>query len=68
MRRIAAAAIVVLAFFIVAVVGWELTYPSESDPKNIKYVLWKTGWYQNDSFRKLVHNLCRIDKPVSPSF
>jgi hypothetical protein len=22
-----------------------LTYPSESDPKNIKYVLWKSGLY-----------------------
>lgn len=24
---------------------WKLTYPSESDPKNIKYVLWKNGLY-----------------------
>jgi hypothetical protein len=47
MRKIAwATTIVVLAFSIVAVVGWELAYPSESDPKNIKYVLWKTGLYQ----------------------
>ena len=47
MRKIAwATTIVVLALFIVAVLGWKLTYPSESDPKNIKYVLWKTGLYQ----------------------
>ena len=47
MRKVAwATAIVVLAFFIAAVACWELTYPSEGDPKNIKYVLWKTGLYQ----------------------
>jgi len=39
--------IIVLVFFLVAVVGgWELTYWSESDPKNIKYVIWKTGLYR----------------------
>src|SRR5882724_5529885 len=44
MRKVAwATAIVVLAFFIVVAVGW---YPSESDPKNIKYVLWKSGLYR----------------------
>jgi len=33
--------------FLVAVVGgWELKYWSESDPKNIKYVIWKTGLYR----------------------
>ena len=47
MRKIAwAIAMVVLACFIVVAVGWELTYPSESDPKNIKYVLWKSGLYR----------------------
>ncbi len=45
MRKIAWAT-VVLAFFIVAFLGWELTYPSESDPKNLKYLLWKTGLYR----------------------
>ena len=45
MRKIAWAT-AVLAFFIVAFVGWELTYPSESDPKNLKYVLWKAGLYR----------------------
>jgi hypothetical protein len=36
----------VLAFSIATVVGWAWTYPSESDPKNIKYVLWKVGLYR----------------------
>jgi hypothetical protein len=27
-------------------IAWGLTYPSESDPKNIKYVLWKAGLYR----------------------
>lgn len=39
-------AVAVLAIFVVAIVGWELTYPSESDPKNIKYLLWKAGLYR----------------------
>ena len=34
-----------LTFFIAAVIGWAATYPSDSDPKNIKYVLWKNGLY-----------------------
>jgi hypothetical protein len=47
MRKVAwATALVVLVFFVVAVVGWESTYPSDGDPKNIKYVLWKTGLYR----------------------
>jgi hypothetical protein len=47
MRKVAwATALVVLAFFVVAFVGWGLTYPSDGDPKNIKYVLWKTGLYR----------------------
>jgi len=37
-----------LAFVIVFLIGWSLLYPSESDPKNIKYVFWKIG-------------LCRMD-------
>src|SRR6266481_3869356 len=34
-----------LAFSIAVVISWALTCPSESDPKNIKYVLWKSGLY-----------------------
>ena len=34
-----------LTFFIAAVIGWATTYPSESDAKNIRYVLWKNGLY-----------------------
>ena len=33
------------ALFIATVIGWTLTYPSESDPKNIKYLLWKSDLY-----------------------
>jgi len=35
-----------LAFLIAVVIGWAATYPSDSDPKNIKYVLWKNGLYR----------------------
>jgi len=46
MTKLAArAAILALTFSIAVVIGWILTYPSESDPKNIKYVLWKSGLY-----------------------
>jgi hypothetical protein len=34
--------VVVVVFF----GGWALTYPSSSDPKNMKYVLWKSGLYK----------------------
>ena len=27
-------------------VGWSIAYPSSSDPKNIRYVLWKAGLYE----------------------
>ena len=37
---------VVLAFFTVMVIVWAVTYPSGSDPKSIKYVLWKNGLYR----------------------
>jgi hypothetical protein len=40
MRKIVVA---VLAFLVVAGVGWELTHPSERDPRNVKYLLWKSG-------------------------
>jgi hypothetical protein len=32
-----------LTFFIAVVIDWASTYPSDSDPKNIKYLLWKNG-------------------------
>jgi hypothetical protein len=35
-----------LAFFVAVVIGWAATHPSLSDPKNIKYVLWKNGLYE----------------------
>jgi hypothetical protein len=31
---------------ILSIAAWSLTYPSSSDPKNIKYVLWKAGIYK----------------------
>jgi hypothetical protein len=34
-----------LTFSVAVVIGWALTYPTESDPRNIKYVLWKNGFY-----------------------
>jgi hypothetical protein len=34
--------VVVVLFF----GGWAMTYPSSSDPKNMKYVLWKAGLYK----------------------
>ena len=34
-----------LTIFITVVIGWVVTYPSDSDPRNIKYVLWKNGLY-----------------------
>jgi hypothetical protein len=34
-----------LMFLIAVVIGWAAIYPSDSDPKNIKYVLWKNGLY-----------------------
>jgi len=49
MRKLAArAAILAVAFSIVVVIAWTFTYPFEADPKNIKYVLWKSGLYRMD--------------------
>ena len=42
-KFLARAVMLTLAFSIAVVIGWTLIYPSESDPKNIKYVLWKSG-------------------------
>lgn len=44
-ERIVVAALISI---VVSVVVWILTYPSASDPKNIKYVLWKHGLYRMD--------------------
>jgi hypothetical protein len=35
-----------LTFIVAVFVVWILIYPSDSDPKNIKYVLWKNDLYQ----------------------
>ncbi len=40
--------IVIFALVLVLVSGWALLYPSSSDPKNVKYVLWKAGLYKMD--------------------
>jgi hypothetical protein len=42
-RRCATTGILVCAFLFVVVIGWTVVYPSENDPKNIKYVLSKNG-------------------------
>ena|SRR5436190_23848395 len=34
-----------LTIFIAVIIGWATTHPSDSDPKNIKYVLWKNDLY-----------------------
>jgi hypothetical protein len=39
---------ILLVLSIVFVLGWVLTYPSDGDPKNVKYVLWKAGLYEMD--------------------
>ena len=36
----------VLALLFVVITLWVLTYPDDSDPKNIKYVCWKAGLYR----------------------
>ena len=40
--------IIILAFLFIVIGTWVLAYPSDSDPKNIKYVLWKAGLYKMD--------------------
>ena len=46
MRIVVVAAVVLALAF---VIGWALTYPFPSDPKNIRYVLWKSGLYRMDA-------------------
>src|ERR1700685_2283719 len=41
--RIAALA---LTFLAAVIIVWALSFPSDADPKNIKYVLWKNGLYE----------------------
>jgi len=36
------------AILIVGILVWWLTYPQSSDPKNMRYVLWKAGVYKMD--------------------
>ena len=38
--------ILLFALLVACIGGWVLMYPSSSDPKNIKYVLWKAGLYR----------------------
>jgi hypothetical protein len=44
-KSLARTAALALTLFVAVVIGGALTYPSDSDPKNIKYVLWKNGLY-----------------------
>jgi hypothetical protein len=44
MRALATAS----AILIVGILVWWLTYPQSSDPKNMRYVLWKAGVYKMD--------------------
>jgi hypothetical protein len=46
LRRHFLISIIVVAVIVVFFAGWALTYPSSSDPKNVKYVLWKAGLYK----------------------
>jgi hypothetical protein len=41
-------AIILFALTLGIVFCWNAMYPSESDPKNIHYVLWKAGLYPLD--------------------
>jgi hypothetical protein len=40
--------IILFALPAVFIAGWALTYPSASDPKNIRYVLWKANLWKID--------------------
>jgi hypothetical protein len=35
-------------FFIAVVIGGAVIYPSDRDPNNIKYILWKNGLYETN--------------------
>jgi hypothetical protein len=47
-ERIRIASIVTLTALVILLGGWEVTYPSAGDPKNLRYVLWKAGLYKMD--------------------
>jgi hypothetical protein len=47
-NRVRFAGIVTLTALVIFLGGWEVTYPSPGDPKNIRYVLWKAGLYKMD--------------------
>jgi hypothetical protein len=44
-KSLVTTAVIVLSLLFVVALTWTVTYPSEGDPKNIKYVLWKNGLY-----------------------
>jgi len=45
MRRRMLISVIIFVVFTLFFGGWAMTYPSYSDPKNMKYVLWKAGLY-----------------------
>lgn len=45
-RMLISMIIVVVVVVVLFFGGWAMTYPSSSDPKNMKYVLWKAGLYK----------------------
>lgn len=47
-RRTMQWTLMVIAGLGLALVGWLLAYPSSSDPKNLKYQLWKMGLMKMD--------------------
>jgi hypothetical protein len=52
-RRLILIVVVLLVFALTFGAGWILTYPDSSDPKNIRYVLWKRGLYRMDADRAI---------------
>lgn len=46
------------------VVGWMQTYPDQSDPKNIYYVLWKHGWNSNMNLESALAAMTHDTWPV----
>ncbi len=46
MRRRMLISVIIVVVVVLFFGGWAITYPSSSDPKNMKYVLWKAGLYK----------------------
>ena len=46
MRRRMLISVIIVVVVVVFFGGWAMTNPSSSDPKNMKYVLWKAGLYK----------------------